>query len=105
MDGQITDKNAYEFYLVSTGARQGMVLPTKYTVLHDDVGASPDLIELLTYKLCFTYYNVSGSIKIPAPIQYAHRLAALVGERGNKAQLPPKVHDHYEENLQSLYFI
>jgi len=105
IDKGITDKDAYEFYLISVAAKQGMAGPTRYTVLHDEIGESPDKIELLTYKLCFTYYNVSGAIKVPATIQYAHRLAYLVGERGSKKIDPPKPHLHFEENLSSLYFI
>jgi len=104
VDQGITDKDTYEFYMVATSARQGMTNPTRYTIVHDSCGAPPDQIELLTYKLCYTYYNVSGSIKVPAAVQYAHRLAALVGDRGTRQQEPPKVHDHYA-NLSSLYFI
>lgn len=60
---------------------------------------------MLTYKLCYTYYNVSGSIKVPASVQYAHRLAALVGERGTKRIPPPELHKRYEEELSTLFFI
>jgi aubergine-like protein len=63
------------------------------------------LIELLTYKLCYTYYNVSGSIKEPSCIRYAHRLAALVGERGGKGKDPPKPHDDFEKQDPTLYYI
>ena len=61
IDAAITDRDAYEFYLVSTAAKQGLASPTRYTVIHDGIGESPHMIEHLTYKLCFTYYNVSGS--------------------------------------------
>ncbi len=105
IDKSITDKDAYEFYLISVAAKQGMACPTRYTVIHDEIGESPDQIELLTYKMCFTYYNVSGAIKVPSVIQYAHRLAYLVGERGSKKIEPPKPHTHFEDNLASLYFI
>lgn len=84
VDQGITDKDVFEFYLVSVAARQGMTTPTRYTVVYDSIGASPDQLEHLTYKLCFTYYNVSGAIKEPSVIRYAHRLAALVGERGGR---------------------
>jgi len=80
-------------------------MPTRFTVVHDDLQCSPDQLELLTFKLCHTYYNVSGAIKEPACIRYAHRLAALVGERGNRKVDLPKVNEHFEENLVSLYFI
>jgi len=35
VDGGITDKDVYEFYLVSVAARQGMTTPTRYTVIYD----------------------------------------------------------------------
>jgi len=105
IDGGITDKDAYEFYLISTAAKQGMASPTRYTVLYDSVGESPDKIELLTFKLCYTYYNVSGSIKVPASIQYAHRLAYLIGERAERGKDPQKPHNFFEEGISSLYFI
>lgn len=105
VDSGITDKDTYEFYLVSVGARQGMSMPTRYTVIYDDLKAAPNDIEHLTYKLCFTYYNVNGAIKEPSVIRYAHRLAALVGERGSKQLEPPTVHKGFEEKEPSLYFI
>jgi aubergine-like protein len=105
IDQGITERDMYEFFLVSTSAKQGLVAPTRYSILFDNTGKSPDQIELLTYKLCYTYYNVSGSIKVPAPIQYAHRLAALIGERGGRNVAPPKVHESYENKEGSLYFI
>jgi aubergine len=106
VDQGITDKDEYSFYMVSTTARQGMVTPTHYTIVYDSVKCSPDAIELLTYKLCHTYYNVSGSIKIPACVQYAHRLAALIGDRANRGNpIPPELHKRYEEELSTLFFI
>ena len=105
IDGSITDRDAYEFFLISTAAKQGLATPTRYTVLYDTIKESPDLIELLTYKLCYTYYNVSGAIKEPSCIRYAHRLAALVGERGGKNKEPPQPHSDFEKKDPTLYFI
>jgi aubergine-like protein len=96
IDSTVTDRDTYEFYLVSVAARQGMTTPTRFTVVYDQIGEGPDKIELLTYKLCHTYYNVSGAIKEPSCIRYAHRLAALVGERGDKKNAPPVVHADFE---------
>lgn len=105
IDSSIVDKDVYEFYLVSVAARQGMTSPTRYTVIYDTIAASPDKIESLTYKLCYTYYNVSGAIKEPSVIRYAHRLAALVGERGGRGHDPPQPHPGFEQKDPSLYFI
>lgn len=105
VDSTVTDRDTYEFYLVSVAARQGMTTPTRFTVVYDQIGESPDKIELLTYKLCHTYYNVSGAIKEPSCIRYAHRLAALIGERGDKNNAPPVVHSDFEQRDPCLYFI
>ena len=86
VDSVITDPDVREFYLVSTSNRQGMVKPVRYTIIYDSIEATLDMIELLTYKLCHTYFNVTGSIRLPAPIQYAHKLATLVGDRASKDQ-------------------
>ena len=77
VDSEITHQDFREFYLVSTQSRQGMVKPTRYTIVHDSVTdqKSLDEIEQLSYKLCHSYFNVAGSISVPAPVQYAHRLA------------------------------
>jgi len=105
IDSTVTDRDTYEFYLCSVAARQGMSTPTRFTVIHDAIGESPDKIQLLTYKLCHNYYNVSGAIKEPACIRYAHRLAALVGERGGRNKDPPVVHKDFEQKDPCLYFI
>lgn len=105
IDSKVVDKGTYEFYLVSVAAKQGMTTPTKFTVIYDDIQEGPDKIELLTYKLCHTYYNVSGAIKEPSCIRYAHRLAALIGERGGKGKAPPVVNTGFEKKEPCLYFI
>jgi aubergine-like protein len=66
-------------------AKQGVVQPSHYHVIYDTIKESEEKIQTLTYKLCFTYYNVVGSIKVPAPLQYANRLANLIGDRSRKS--------------------
>lgn len=34
----------------------------------------------LTFKLCHMYWNWPGTIRVPAPCKYAHRLAFLSGQ-------------------------
>lgn len=38
-----------------------------------------EAIQTLTYKLAFLYYNFPGGIRLPAPAQYAKKLAHLMG--------------------------
>ncbi|XP_068767363.1 piwi-like protein 1 isoform X4 [Struthio camelus] len=70
----------YDFFIVSQAVKSGSVAPTHYNVVYDSSGLKPDHVQRLTYKLCHMYYNWSGVIRVPAPCQYAHKLAFLVGQ-------------------------
>ena len=76
-----------EFYLISQAAKRGVPLPTKYVIIASTLDQTLKDIELLTYRLCFLYYNVTGAISEPAPIRYAHRLSNMIGE-APKAYIP-----------------
>ncbi|XP_038222567.1 piwi-like protein Ago3 [Zerene cesonia] len=80
VDHDITRRNWYDFLIVSQKVNQGTVTPTHYVVVHDDSPMSPDQCQRLTYKMCHLYYNWPGTVRVPAPCQYAHRLAYLVGQ-------------------------
>ncbi|XP_041982210.1 piwi-like protein Ago3 [Aricia agestis] len=80
VDHAITRRDWYDFLLVSQKVNQGTVTPTHYVVVHDDSGMTPDQCQRLTYKMCYLYYNWPGTIRVPAPCQYAHKLAYLVGQ-------------------------
>ncbi|ODM98432.1 Piwi-like protein 1 [Orchesella cincta] len=72
-------KPGYDFFLVSSVARQGCVSPTYYNVLYDESELGPNKIQLFTYKLCHLYFNWTGGVAVPAPCQNAHKLAFLAG--------------------------
>jgi len=80
VDDVVTLPERYDFFLVSQSVRQGTVNPTSYNVIEDGSGLKPEHIQKLTYKLCHLYYNWPGTVRVPAPCQYAHKLAFLVGE-------------------------
>lgn len=66
----------FDFFLVPQQTTQGCVTPTHYFVsLNESKDISKSALENLTYSLCYTYSNWSGSIKVPAPCQYAHKIA------------------------------
>ncbi|KAM5245958.1 piwi-like protein 4 [Ctenodactylus gundi] len=97
VDSEATRPAWYDFYLTSQSACQGTVSPTYYNVIYDDNGLKPDHMQRLTFKLCHLYYNWQGLISIPAPCQYAHKLAYLVAQS-----------IHKEPNLQlanSLFYL
>ncbi|XP_021267988.1 piwi-like protein 1 isoform X2 [Numida meleagris] len=80
VDVEVTRPEWYDFFIVSQAVRNGCVAPTHYNVIYDTSKLKPDHVQRLTYKLCHMYYNWSGVIRVPAPCQYAHKLAFLVGQ-------------------------
>ncbi|KAM7351597.1 piwi like RNA-mediated gene silencing protein aubergine isoform 2-T2 [Cochliomyia hominivorax] len=85
VDDEITLPERYDFFLVSQSVRQGTVSPTSYNVIYDNLGLSPDQIQMLTYKMTHLYYNWSGTLRVPAVCQYAHKLAFLIAESIHRA--------------------
>ncbi|XP_026003581.1 piwi-like protein 1, partial [Astatotilapia calliptera] len=84
VDAEVTRPEWYDFYIVSQAVRSESVSPTHYNVVYDTSGLKPDHMQRLTYKLCHMYYNWQGIIRVPAPCQYAHKLAFLVGQSIHK---------------------
>ncbi|KAJ1526745.1 hypothetical protein ONE63_008324 [Megalurothrips usitatus] len=80
IDDVVTDPEKYDFFLVSQSVREGTVSPTSFNVIHDGISLPPDRLQRLTYKMCHLYFNWSGTVRVPAPCQYAHKLAFLVGQ-------------------------
>ncbi len=80
VDDVITLPERYDFYLISQSVRQGTVTPTSYNIIKDTSRLTPDRMQILTYKMCHLYYNWSGTTRVPAVVQYAHKLAFLVGQ-------------------------
>ena len=80
IDNDITRPEWYDFFIVAQSVRQGTVTPTSYNVIYDTTGLKPDHVQRLTYKLCHLYYNWPGTVRVPAPCQYAHKLAFLTGQ-------------------------
>ncbi|KAM4049183.1 piwi-like protein 1 [Anomaloglossus baeobatrachus] len=84
VDVEVTRPEWYDFFIISQSVRQGTVSPTHYNVVFDTGALKPDYMQRLTYKLCHLYYNWPGVIRVPAPCQYAHKLAFLVGQSVHK---------------------
>lgn len=97
IDSAVTRPEWYDFFLVSQSVRQGTVTPTHYNIVWDSTGLKVDHFQRLTYKLCHLYYNWPGTIRVPAPCQYAHKLAFLVGQSLHK--------DPSLELADKLYFL
>ncbi|CAG5096449.1 Similar to Siwi: Piwi-like protein Siwi (Bombyx mori) [Cotesia congregata] len=97
VDDVITNPWRYDFFIVSQCVRQGSVSPTAYNVIYDNVGLDVSCIQRLTFQLTHMYFNWSGTVRVPAPCQYAHKLAFLIAQSIHR---PPSSH------LESLlYFL
>eukprot|EP00092_Neocalanus_flemingeri_P023338 GFUD01025304.1.p1 GENE.GFUD01025304.1~~GFUD01025304.1.p1 ORF type:complete len:970 (+),score=314.12 GFUD01025304.1:89-2998(+) len=84
LDHTVTRRDWYDFFLVSQHVGQGTVSPTHYVVVHDSMELPVDAVQRISYKLTHMYYNWPGTVRVPAPCQYAHKLAYQVGEHIHK---------------------
>ena len=106
--GTIIDKSivkpfGYGFYLAS----QGMATPTSYDVLMNtgyEAPIPPSQLQHITYAQTHICFNWMGTIRVPVPVYYAHRLAELVGtiHRGTN---PFVISDRIRESLFYLYMM
>ncbi|ELR56701.1 Piwi-like protein 2 [Bos mutus] len=80
VDHTITSCEWVDFYLLAHHVRQGCGIPTHYVCVLNTANLSPDHMQRLTFKLCHMYWNWPGTIRVPAPCKYAHKLAFLSGQ-------------------------
>nr|XP_045595605.1 piwi-like protein Siwi isoform X2 [Procambarus clarkii] len=83
IDDVITLPERYDFFLVSQSINQGTVSPTSFNIIEDTTGLQPDHMQRLAYKLCHTYFNWQGTVRVPAPCMFAHKLAYMTGQTVN----------------------
>ncbi|XP_063994744.1 piwi-like protein Siwi [Diachasmimorpha longicaudata] len=98
VDDVVTNPMKYDFFLISQGVKTGTVSPTSYSIIYDTLSLDPNKIQLLTYKMTHIYFNCSTTMRVPAPVQFAHKLAFLVSQ---SIHTPPT--NPYLESL--LYFL
>ncbi|KAG9488574.1 hypothetical protein GDO78_004885 [Eleutherodactylus coqui] len=80
LDHTVTSRDRVDFFLLSHHVRQGCGIPTHYVCVLNTPKLSPDHLQRLTFKLCHMYWNWPGTIRVPAPCKYAHKLAFLSGQ-------------------------
>src|SRR5205823_12734898 len=74
VESTITQPFEFDFYLQSHASTQGTSLPTHYHVLCDENSFNPDLLQTLTYNLCYVYARSTRAVSMIPPVYYA-RLA------------------------------
>ncbi|KFV13367.1 Piwi-like 2, partial [Tauraco erythrolophus] len=80
IDHTVTSSDWQDFFLLAHCSRQGCSIPTRYRSGPEALGCrgalTPPLLSL-SKKL---YWNWPGTIRVPAPCKYAHKLAFLSGQ-------------------------
>mmetsp|Transcript_87305 Transcript_87305/g.154735 ORF Transcript_87305/g.154735 Transcript_87305/m.154735 type:complete len:833 (+) Transcript_87305:42-2540(+) len=67
------------FYMISQVVQKGTAVPTHYSVLCNTSNLSMEVIQNLTYRLCFLYFNSSYAVRMPSLALYAKKIASFVG--------------------------
>ena len=78
----------YEFFLVSQKANKGTAVPNHYRVIYSDSKMQEGYLQEIIFSQCFAYFNWSGSIKVPAILQYAKKAAKFFAEVMVKVESP-----------------
>ncbi len=113
IDSGIVSEHYHDFYLNSHEAILGTSRCTKYTVLLDENGMTPDQLEKLVYRYAYEYGRCTRSVSIASPAYFAHHLAFRVrkyvsagtsdagsqNQPQNAPQFPKEVHDKLRRRL------
>lgn len=75
IDTGITHPTQFDFYLCSHAGLQGTNRPTHYYVLFDENKFTADLLQTLSYRLCYTFARCTRSVSVVPPVYYAHLAA------------------------------
>lgn len=75
VDTDICHPLEHDFYLMSHGGLQGTSRPAHYHVLLDEIGFTADELQLLTYRLCYTFARCTRSVSVVPSAYYSHLMA------------------------------
>jgi aubergine-like protein len=88
----------YDFYIVSQQSNRGTAVPNNYKVVFSNSKMEEGVIQEVAFAQCFNYVNWTGSIKVPAILQYAKKCSTFNSEVMEKKFVP--------SSLQTrLYFV
>lgn len=80
-----------EFHLASAVVREGTCTPVSFKVAYENRPEFPlEAISELTYNQTYGYFNWTGSVRVPAPLQYANKLAKQYSGIGEELKTEEK---------------
>ena len=74
------------FYINGTCPPYSTPKPARFVITQRDEGLKGCSLSELSWALCHDYPNWTGSIKLPAPVQSAHKLAELAGSMSDHGE-------------------
>lgn len=80
VESGVVEPGRASFFMIAQKVTQGTANPTKYQVVYDENETRFEDLIRLTHNLCWGYFNWMGPVKVPAPVQYAHKNCYLLGE-------------------------
>ena len=78
--GKGISRYGFDFHMSPHNVTEGTCTPTQFNVIHNTTNLTEEEIWTLTFESCFGYFNWAGAVRVPAPLQYANKLATLVGD-------------------------
>ncbi|KAF9927987.1 hypothetical protein BGZ67_007217, partial [Mortierella alpina] len=76
IDTDVVHPFEFDYYMYSHAGLLGTSRPAHYHVLLDENRLTSDVLQELTYKLCFLYARCTRSVSLVPPAYYAHVVAA-----------------------------
>lgn len=80
VESGVTELDRATFFMIAQKVTQGSANPTKYQVVYDENETKFEDLIRVSHNLCWSYFNWMGPVKVPAPVQYAHKCCYLIGE-------------------------
>jgi hypothetical protein len=80
IDTKVVSAQFWDFYIVPCEAPfKGTASPTRFIVVYDDICFTQADIAAFTNQLCMLFFNWAGPVRVPAPVQNAHKVAHMFG--------------------------
>ncbi|WOK92632.1 protein argonaute 16-like [Canna indica] len=80
VDTAVVHPRNYDFYMCAHAGLIGTSRPIHYNVLLDEIGFSPDDLQMFVHALSYVYQRSTTAVSMVAPVCYAHLAAAQMAQ-------------------------